>query len=170
MAEIIKIEIDKVVVGLDDGSVVRVSLDDVDFIPEISDKVKVYEDKGTYYIKKIKDINPKSNSPLPSDIEYKEDYINKNLKEDENIKQVVNNIYVQKNPTPYGKYPVNKWIYALLALFLGGLGIHKFYSQKIGKGIVYLLFSWTFIPTIIAFLEFIMAITKTPDENGYIYM
>jgi len=41
----------------------------------------------------------------------------------------------------------------LIALFLGGLGIHKFYLNKPGQGILYLLFCWTWIPSIIAFLE-----------------
>lgn len=41
----------------------------------------------------------------------------------------------------------------LLALFLGGLGVHKFYLGESGMGIVYLIFCWTFIPAIVAFLE-----------------
>jgi len=44
----------------------------------------------------------------------------------------------------------------ILALFLGGLGVHKFYFGQIGLGIVYLLFCWTFIPTIIALIEAII--------------
>jgi TM2 domain-containing membrane protein YozV len=48
----------------------------------------------------------------------------------------------------------------LLALFLGGLGIHKFYLGQSGAGVLYLLFCWTFIPALIAFFEsFTMAIT-----------
>jgi TM2 domain-containing membrane protein YozV len=31
--------------------------------------------------------------------------------------------------------------YALLALFLGGFGLHKFYVGQIGKGILYLIFA-----------------------------
>lgn len=51
----------------------------------------------------------------------------------------------------------------LLALFLGGLGIHKFYlGQSIG--ILYILFCWTFIPSIIAFVEAIMLFLMT-EEN-----
>ncbi len=42
---------------------------------------------------------------------------------------------------------------ALLALFLGGIGVHKFYLGQTGAGIVYLLFCWTFIPGLIAFVE-----------------
>lgn len=49
----------------------------------------------------------------------------------------------------------------LLALFLGGLGVHKFYLGRIGWGIVYLIFCWTFIPSIIAFVEAIIYITMT---------
>lgn len=41
----------------------------------------------------------------------------------------------------------------LLALFLGGLGIHKFYLGQSGWGVLYLLFFWTFIPSIIALVE-----------------
>lgn len=32
----------------------------------------------------------------------------------------------------------NKWVAVLLCLFLGGLGIHKFYEGKVGMGILYI--------------------------------
>ena len=47
----------------------------------------------------------------------------------------------------------NKLIAALLAILLGGLGIHKFYLHKPLQGVLYILFCWTFIPTIISFIE-----------------
>ena len=47
----------------------------------------------------------------------------------------------------------NKWVAVILAFFLGGLGAHKFYLGQIGSGILYLLFCWTFIPALIAFIE-----------------
>lgn len=47
----------------------------------------------------------------------------------------------------------SKGVAALLAFFLGGFGIHKFYLGQIFWGIIYLLFCWTFIPAIIAFFE-----------------
>lgn len=34
----------------------------------------------------------------------------------------------------------NKFVAALLAIFLGGLGVHKFYLNKPGMGVLYLLF------------------------------
>ncbi|EFD9636667.1 NINE protein [Escherichia coli] len=53
---------------------------------------------------------------------------------------------------------------ALLAFFLGGFGVHKFYLGKIGQGFLYLIFCWTFIPAIIAFIEFIIYLCDS-DEN-----
>lgn len=47
----------------------------------------------------------------------------------------------------------NKTTAALLALFLGGVGVHKFYLGQSGAGIVYVLFFWTFLPAIVAFIE-----------------
>lgn len=52
---------------------------------------------------------------------------------------------------------------ALFAFFLGGFGGHKFYLGQVGMGIVYLLFFWTFIPAIIAFIEFILFLTMSDD-------
>lgn len=68
------------------------------------------------------------------------------------------------------KVCVNKLVYALLAIFLGGFGIHKFYEGKMWKGIFYLLFCATGIPAIIGLVEGIMALTKTADSNGNIYL
>lgn len=43
----------------------------------------------------------------------------------------------------------------LLTLFLGGLGIHKFYLGQKVKGILYLIFCWTSIPAILALIDII---------------
>lgn len=42
----------------------------------------------------------------------------------------------------------------LLAFFLGAFGAHRFYLGQIGLGVTYLLFCWTFIPAIIAIIDF----------------
>ena len=47
----------------------------------------------------------------------------------------------------------NKLVAGLLALFLGGIGVHKFYLGKGLQGILYLVFCWTFIPAVIGFVE-----------------
>mgnify|MGYP003602598649 CR=1 FL=1 len=41
----------------------------------------------------------------------------------------------------------------VLALLLGGLGIHKFYLGAWGWGIVYILLVWTLVPGIVALVE-----------------
>ena len=52
----------------------------------------------------------------------------------------------------------NRWIYIVLALCLGGLGVHKIYEKMPFKFIVYLVFSFTFIPVVISFFEAIHAV------------
>lgn len=54
----------------------------------------------------------------------------------------------------------------LLAIFLGGLGIHKFYMQKVGIALLYLIFSLTLIPIIIGFVEGIIYLSMD-DESFY---
>ena len=41
----------------------------------------------------------------------------------------------------------------LLAFFLGGLGIHKFYLGRVVQGVLYLVFCWTLIPSLISVFE-----------------
>jgi TM2 domain-containing membrane protein YozV len=41
----------------------------------------------------------------------------------------------------------------LLALFLGTFGAHHFYMRRPGLGILYCVFSWTGIPTVVSFIE-----------------
>lgn len=62
--------------------------------------------------------------------------------------------------------PKSKTAAGLLAIFLGGLGIHKFYLGKPGLGILYLIFCWTWIPEIVGIIEGIIYLTMS-DENFY---
>ena len=52
----------------------------------------------------------------------------------------------------------------LFALFLGGVGAHRFYLGQIGLGIVYLLFFWTGVPAIIALIDAIRFGVTTSDD------
>lgn len=47
----------------------------------------------------------------------------------------------------------DKTVAALLAIFLGGFGIHKFYLGERNVAIVYLLLCWTSIPLFLGFLD-----------------
>lgn len=78
------------------------------------------------------------------------------------------NVSVNYQYMPTNKKVVNKLAYVLLALFLGGFEIHNFYAGKTGQGVLFLLFFWTTIPAIIAFIQAIIAICQPSDVNGNI--
>jgi TM2 domain-containing membrane protein YozV/ribosomal protein L40E len=67
---------------------------------------------------------------------------------------------------PNGK---SKLAAALFALFLGGLGIHKFYLGQTGWGILYLLFCWTLIPALISFIEGILFLVMSDSDFNQKY-
>ncbi len=57
------------------------------------------------------------------------------------------------SPVLDSKTSRNRIAAALLAIFLGDFGIHKFYLGRPVQGIIYLLFFWTIIPGLIGFIE-----------------
>jgi TM2 domain-containing membrane protein YozV len=63
----------------------------------------------------------------------------------------------------------NKVTAALLAFFIGGFGAHRFYLGQTGKGILYLLFCWTPIPWIVAFIDFIIFLTMNDKNFNFKY-
>ena len=52
----------------------------------------------------------------------------------------------------------NKWVFIVLALLFGGLGIHKLYEGKVFMFLLYLMFCWTFIPVILSLFEALIAL------------
>lgn len=58
----------------------------------------------------------------------------------------------------------NKTTAGILGILLGGLGVHKFYLDQPGLGILYLLFCWTFIPAVIGLVEGIIYLTMTDQD------
>ncbi|MDH2633671.1 NINE protein [Acinetobacter nosocomialis] len=58
----------------------------------------------------------------------------------------------------------SKVVAGVFALLLGGFGAHKFYLGKVGQGILYLIFFWTFIPAIIAFIEGILYLCSSDED------
>ncbi|HUX68145.1 MAG TPA: TM2 domain-containing protein [Terriglobales bacterium] len=50
---------------------------------------------------------------------------------------------------------------ALFGIFMGGIGVHKFYLGQTGWGIVYLLFCWTLIPAVVGMIEGILLLTMS---------
>jgi TM2 domain-containing membrane protein YozV len=49
----------------------------------------------------------------------------------------------------------SKTVGYLLALLLGGLGIHHFYYRNYVRGVLYLLFCWTYVPIFLGWFDLI---------------
>lgn len=78
---------------------------------------------------------------------------------------VVQNFYQQPANGIDPSWPIKSKIAAgILAILLGGWGIHKFYLGKVGMGIVYILFCWTGIPSLVGLIEGIIYLTSN-DHN-----
>lgn len=58
----------------------------------------------------------------------------------------------------------SKGVAVALALFLGGIGMHKFYLDRPGQGIVYALFFWTLIPAMLAIVDIIIMLTMSKSR------
>lgn len=60
--------------------------------------------------------------------------------------------------------PKNRSMAVLLAMLLGGIGIHRFYLNELGWGVVYPLFCWTFIPAIAGLIEGLVFLFMSDTE------
>lgn len=58
----------------------------------------------------------------------------------------------------------NQTVAAFLAFFLGGAGAHKFYLGRIGQGVIYAIFFWTWIPAILGIIEGIIIANMDEDK------
>ncbi|MEN8220034.1 MAG: pilin [Pseudomonadota bacterium] len=60
--------------------------------------------------------------------------------------------------------PASKTVLLLLTFFLGGFGAHRFYLGNYVLGILYFLFFWTWIPSLIALIEFIVFVFTSSEK------
>lgn len=84
------------------------------------------------------------------------------------VKEVEVPVEVAPDPTLSWPYK-NKIVAGILAILLGGIGVHKFYLGQAGKGILYLIFCWTYIPAIISFIEGLIILCSSDENFMYKY-
>ena len=63
---------------------------------------------------------------------------------------------------------VSKGIYILIAILIGGIGGHHFYSGRWLRGLVYLALVWTYLPLLFSIFDIMGAVFKRPDKHGQI--
>lgn len=148
MAKVLKVTDTHAIVGMDDGTTRTFELAAFNYEPMADDSVEVYDADTSPIISKKASTMPANQGGNGSGSQ---------------------NVYVNvQNAQGSDKKKVNKLAYCLLAFFLGGIGIHEFYAGHMGRGIVMLLFSWTFIPAIIALVQFFIGLFAHEDANGMI--
>lgn len=70
----------------------------------------------------------------------------------------------EKPDVEINKKKKRKDIAGLLAFFLGGLGIHKFYLGDNKTGLLYLLFCWTYVPAILGLIDTFIIASMSEDK------
>lgn len=147
MAKIIKLDYEEVVIADEFKNILKIPYAELDFKPELGDEVDIYPDGETFIVSKVITEQPQTNSAVGN----------------------MGNTTFQPQQTPVyvqGGRVINKWAYVLIAFFLGGIGIHKFVTGYVFKGILYVLFCWTGIPALLALITTVVYLLKTPDMNG----
>lgn len=63
----------------------------------------------------------------------------------------------------------NKYIAWILGLLLWWLWVHKFYLWKWFQWILYILFTWTYLPFILAIIEWLVYLLMSKEKFNEIY-
>ena len=151
--KIIRIENDLIIIRIiSDNSIIEIHRSNFTFVPNVGDSIEIFKNDDETIVTKMDQESETSNMNEHDD----------GINIDSN-----GNMYTDE-PEFNGKKVVNKFMYCILAIFFGGLGLHKFYCRKKEIGLLYLALFWTGIPWAISIIDFIIALTKKADSNGNI--
>ena len=137
---------------ISDNSIIEIHRSNFTFVPNVGDSIEIFKNDDETIVTKMDQESETSNMNEHDD----------GINIDSN-----GNMYTDE-PEFNGKKVVNKFMYCILAIFFGGLGLHKFYCRKKEIGLLYLALFWTGIPWAISIIDFIIALTKKADSNGNI--
>ncbi len=154
MAKILSVTKEVVEIGEENGTLTQVRLEDLSFSPRVGDIVDIFRSENSLRV-------VLADKSANNGISQSGQGININLTQAQTTSNQIP-VYAQA-----GKV-VNKLVYVLCAIFLGGIGIHKFVAGKVGSGVMYIIFSWTTIPVLLGIIEGIVAAFKKADINGNI--
>lgn len=139
------------------------------------DTVKLLEDSGNYWVKiqykgevgytakkflqevQIQQIRPKENNLHIVEPDYKSSF-------PAIFVGLIITISVASVLDKSGKKHRSLSLTKFLSLFLGVLGFQKFYLGETGKGILSILFCWTFIPVLIGWIDFAKFASVSEDK------
>lgn len=113
--KIIRIENDLIIIRItSDNSIIEIHQSNFTFVPNVGDSIEIFKNDDETIVTKMDQESETSNMNEHDD----------GINIDSN-----GNMYTDE-PEPNDKKAVNKFIYCILAIFLGGLGLHKFYCRK----------------------------------------
>ncbi len=167
MAKVLSIRGDVIEIGGDDGTLTEARRADFSFEPRVGDIVDIFRSENALRVVLSDKQGGYGGQNHGGPVSQSGQGININLTQSQTQPPV---FMPQAVPVATAGKVVNKTAYILCAIFVGGLGVHKFISGKTGMGILYLVFCWTFIPALVAFIEGLIAIGKQADANGNIVM
>lgn len=84
--------------------------------------------------------------------------------EEKGIKKAITNFFDRKDNRE--KVLLNKKKYIWLAVLLGWVGGHRFYSKQYLLGFIYLVLFWSGIPIAMTIVDLMVIIPMKPDEDG----
>lgn len=88
--------------------------------------------------------------------------------EEKGVKKVISNFFDKRGSRE--KVAVSKKKYIWLAVLLGWVGAHRFYSKHYILGFVYLALFWSGVSIAMTIIDLMVIIPMQADENGNVFI